>query len=132
MYLKRKMEELAAFIDKTAGISTTARLTVEDYLTKWGEDLRSELGLSFQAGATIGISFDPSIQLTQLPQAVLIRNGMYISFDGRVKVEVIGQDPLTGMVQMEMSTHEHPEGRLEAMSSNLFVFLFVLSALVDE
>jgi hypothetical protein len=132
MYLKRKLEELQAFVDKTVGVSQTARLTIEEYLTKWGADLRTELGLSFQAGATIGISCDPSIQLSQLPPAVTVRNGLYTSFDGKMKVEVIGQDPMTGMVQLEMRTHDVPDGCLAAISADLFIFFFCPNDVVQE
>jgi hypothetical protein len=132
MYLRRKLEELQAFIEMTSGISQSARLTLGEYFIKWGEDLRIELGLSFQAGGSIGVSFDPSIALIQLPKTVEVRNGLYISKDGKIKVEVIGQDPLTGMVQMEMSSTDAPEGRLEAMSSELFILFFKLAELIHE
>lgn len=132
MYLKRKLDELLAFLDKTKGISTNARMTVEEYVHKWGEDLRAELGLSFHVGGVIGISFDADLQLKYMPQVITVRNGLYTSYDGKIKVEVIDQEPLTGMVHMEMTTHDAPEGRLEVMSANLFIFFFVSNDVIAE
>lgn len=124
MYLQRKLDELKAFLEHTVGIAEPARQVLETYIKKWGDDLRTELGLAFKPGATLGISFDPSMALTKLPDGMAVKEGLYISNDGTLKLEVTGQDPVSGIVQLEVSCEDSVEQKLEAMSAHLFVRLF--------
>ena len=126
MYLQRKLEELKAFLEHTTGIAEPARQVLEAYISKWGDDLRTELGLAFKPGASLGISFDPiyKFALIKLPDGLEVKEGLYISNDGKLKLEVTGQDPISGIVQLEVSCEDVVEQKLEAMSAHLFVRLF--------
>lgn len=112
MNLENKLEEVHAYIDK------------------WGEDLRKELNLPPQ-GATVGISFDPEIQLSRIPSHQSVAPGTYVSRDGGLQVEVVSQDELSGMVQVELFQMDDPSRRFDLMGANLFLMMFLPYAATD-
>ncbi|MNU19717.1 hypothetical protein D3C71_79500 [compost metagenome] len=49
---------------------------LKNYIDLWARDLKAELGIP-ATGSTIGVSYEPSIQLDRLPDELVIRAGMY-------------------------------------------------------
>ncbi len=124
MYLKRKIDELKTFFAHTQCISALDLEILSIYIDKWGQDLRTELGLASQPDATIGITLDDNMQLTKVPDGLSVKEGMYSNADGDVLVEVTGQDPISGNVLLEVIDKDDDQIKLESMSSRLFVQLF--------
>ena len=126
MYLRRKVQELKAIIAKVISSENDDTVILGNYIEKWEIELRSELGLPIQLGATIGLSCDDTVALTKLPVGIQVREGIYTSHDGRVLVEVMSQDALTGLVQIEFTYPGETEAQLDMMGSKLFNQLFQL------
>lgn len=103
MILSKKLDELHAYIDKV------------------GEDLRKELDLAASPDSTVGISFDPTIQVTRVPNFTMLEPGFYRLKNGESLLEIINQNQTTGAL-----TVIDNEGRLDVITHGLFCFLYEL------
>lgn len=116
MLLQNKIRELTAFLNKQAE-------ELRAFLQKWEKELRADLGLAKSAETTIGLSFLPGLELTRIPDAQSVLQGMYQTEDG-LQVEVLAQHPETGLVAVELLDPESDTERFQSISPGLFKRMF--------
>jgi hypothetical protein len=90
-----------------------------------GKKIREEIEAELAKGGTaLSISFMPDLVLTKLPEVEAVPAGLYASQSAWMIVEVVGQDPETGMVTMEVPNEDTDDKRVESISAALFKQLF--------
>lgn len=116
MLLQNKMAELLSFSNKQSE-------DLRKFISKWEKELRSELGLSLVPGGTVRLSFMPDVELSRIPDARQVQQGMHVGPAGE-KVEVLGQDHTSGLIALEITEPEHENERFQSISPALFKRLF--------
>lgn len=106
MILKQKVDELKAYIDK------------------WAADVRQELKLP-DTGHSIGISFEPSVTLSQVPsEEPIVAAGFYQPRSGTgPSVEVVSPVHTSSLVFFQV-TFESGTQALESISAGMFNVLY--------
>lgn len=97
---------------------------LHNYIDKWAEQIRKEMGMSEKPNGSIGVSFMPeSFTLPSVPVFSEVKKGFYATKDRVIQVEVVEQR-LDGLVVFNnlTSTDESPE--LSVMSTDMFVRWF--------
>lgn len=73
---------------------------------------------------TLGVSFEPNVQLERMPVAEAVAAGTYITKDFLTMVEVMGQDAATGKVTLEFKKLDSDEVMADTIGAELFNQLF--------
>ncbi len=101
-----------------------ALTSLQEFVNKTMDDLRVSLKQQQPGNSTIGLSFEPDMVLNYVPSVEIIKPGLYDSSDGKVHVEVLRQDPETGLVHLEIYDEEDPYKRFDFASTGMFLRLF--------
>lgn len=104
---------------------------IANFLDKAKAELRINLGQSQSGNSTIGLSFVPEMVLNYVPSTEVVKKGMYDSCCGRVHVEVLLQNPETGLIHLEVYDEPDPTKRFTFISTDMFVRLFKRSKLIE-
>jgi hypothetical protein len=105
--LHRKLGELHTFVDH------------------WMKELHQQLGVSEAATSSLGISYEPSVHIPNLPQFQPVELGFYVLRDNpRTGIEVVGIDAANGLVVIDGSWKLDEPATTELISRTLFDRLF--------
>lgn len=72
----------------------------------------------------LGISFEPTVKLEQLPVAGAVAPGAYMARSAFLLVDVIAQDTKTGRVTIEFNQLDSENKAVDTISAELFNQLF--------
>jgi hypothetical protein len=118
-----KINELKAFIYKQFTMDNSAKFELCEFVDKWEQDTRVELGLPLRAGVTIGISFDSEVEFKTVPSFGIIEPGFYENKKLGLRIEMLVQNEQDGSVIFNAYCGDDV-GHVEAMSYGLFIKLF--------
>lgn len=97
---------------------------INAFIEKKKEELRNSLRQAQPGNSTIGISCDDQAVLDYVPTHGIVEMGTYISNDAKVYVEMLRQDPATGLIHLEVLNETEESKRFDYISTGMFERLF--------
>lgn len=94
------------------------------FTNKLFEELRESLRQEQPGNSTIGISFEPDTVLNYVPSHEIVKTGIYVSNDETMHVEVLLQNPESGLIHLEVYDELDPSKRFDFTSTGMFLRLF--------